>query len=233
MIKEIRFYLGLMVAVAMLLVAPTNLKAFDGISVGINLTGSNMDTDGFETDPEGTKVTGSVNKSVQFPSLFLQYTHMISDSIAVTVGADYVPLDAEFVAEQKTDTDLVDVSAAGATNSGTKKVNAELKDHVTLYVQPTFILSDAQSIYLSVGYSQADVEADVDLVTSDDFTKTDSLDGFRIGIGTQRYLNDAFFFRLEAQYADYDSVQFTTSDSTKVTAEPELLGATASLGINF
>ena len=48
MIKEIRFYLGLMVAVAMLLVAPTNLKAFDGISVGINLTGSNMDTDGFE-----------------------------------------------------------------------------------------------------------------------------------------------------------------------------------------
>tara|TARA_B100001996_G_scaffold335181_1_gene285743 strand:- start:97 stop:573 length:477 start_codon:yes stop_codon:yes gene_type:complete len=158
---------------------------------------------------------------------------MISDSIAVTVGADYVPLDAEFVAEQKTDTDLVDKSAAGATNSGTKKVNAELQDHMTLYIQPTFILSDAQSIYLSLGYSKADVEADVDLVTSTDFTKSDSLDGIRVGIGTQKYLNDAFFVRLEAQYADYEEVSFTTSDSTKVTAEPELLGATASLGINF
>ena len=126
MIKTIKSFFGVLAIMSVILINPTVSKAdLGGLSVGATWTLAGIDTDGKETDPEGTIVNGGVSETAQIPSVFLQYTHVMDGNFAVTVGADYIPMSAEFVAESKADTDLT--SIAGGTTSGTKKLMLILK----------------------------------------------------------------------------------------------------------
>ena len=70
------------------------------------------------------------------------------------------------------------------------------------------------------GMSSMDVEANAVLVTSTDFNKSVTSDGTHLGVGIMADIQNGFFIKLEGNASDYDSVTYTTSDST--TAKVEL-----------
>ena len=232
MTKVIRNYLGAL-AVLPFLLAPTISGAFEltGFAVGVGFTGAAVEIVGTEKNPEGTSVSGKSLEEMQYPFVFGEARFNIRDRFGVTLGLDFIPGEADFVAESKADSDLD--GTAGTTTTGTSTVNGTMKNHTTLYIQPTLSLTDVFSVYLSAGYVAVQVEADAKLVTSTNFVKRQVTNGTRLGAGVMAQGANGFFVKLEANATDYDDVSFTTSESTTVSANTDTEGASLLIGKAF
>ena len=234
MSKILRKYLGVLAALSFLL-TPTITGAFEvpTFAVGVGLTGASVHTRGTETDPEGTKETKKIYDSaaVEYVTVFGEARFDIIDRFGVTLGLSMIPGKSQFVAETKPDSDLT--SKAGGTNTGTSTVKGTMKNHMTIYIQPTVRLTDVFSVYLKAGASRMDVEADADLVTSTNFNKTESSNGTHIGVGVMADIANGFFIRVEGNASDYDSVSYTTADSTVAKAEIDAENVSLLVGKSF
>ena len=182
MTKVIRKYLGILAALPFLL-APTISGAFEipgynGFAVGVGLTGASLHIRGTETDAEGIGGNGKVydSKTVEYPSIFGEVRFNIRDRLGLTLGASLIPGTAEFVKESKGDTDLTDKDS-GAGSTGTSTITGTIKNYQKIYIQPTVRITDVFTVYLSAAKSRMDVEGKAVLVTSTDFTKTDTSPG--------------------------------------------------------
>ena len=237
MTKILRKYLGILAALPFLL-APTisgafEVPGFNGFAVGIGFTGAAIHVDGTETDPEGTKSVKKIHdsKGLEYASIFGEVRFNVIDRLGLTLGISTIPGDHQFVTETKPDTDLT--SLAGGTNTGVSTVTGKLSGLYTLYIQPTVRLTDVFSVYLTAGISTMDVEANAQLVTSTDFVETVVVDGTRFGVGVMAQGANGFFIKLEGNASDYESVSFTTSDSTVAKAELDEESVSLLLGKAF
>ena len=106
--------------------------------------------DGTETVSDGgagNTNTGSQDQDVTVGSIFVE-GEMDNGWV---IGLEYIPVSAEFVSSSKTQTNIT--SAAGATESKTQKVEGDLDNHTTLYIDtPTYM-----GLYLSAGVMSIDV----------------------------------------------------------------------------
>ena len=235
--KILRKYLGVLAALPFLL-APTISGAFEvpgynGFAVGIGLTGASVHTRGTETDPEGLASTKKIydSSAVEYASIFGEVRFDLVDRLGLTLGVSVIPGSAQFVSESKPDSDLT--TTAGGTNTGTSTVKGSISGFQKIYIQPTVKLTDVFSVYLSAGMSTMDVEADASLVTSTDFKKSATSDGTHFGVGVMAEIANGFFMKVEGNASDYDSVSFTTSDSTVAKAELDEESVTLLLGKAF
>ena len=147
------------------------------------------------------------------------------------MGIDYVPMSAEFDSRSTTQSSLK-AKGDGAATSGTNKGTVDVDDHMTIYIQPGVQIDSDTSAFITLGYVTADVETDVQSVSSTNKVVTDTLDGTKIGVGIKR--STAFgFMKLEYANTDYDPISVTTSNSTKVTGDIDNNALTLSLGRSF
>jgi len=221
--KILRKYLCLLAALPFLLV-PTisgavELPGYNGFAVGVGLTGASLHTKGTETDPEGTVETKKIydSSAVEYASIFGEVRFNIVDRLGLTLGASIIPGEAEFVKESKPDSDLT--TSSGGTNSGTSTITGKISNFGKIYIQPTVRVTDVFSVYLTAGLSTMDIEGKAVLVTSTDFSKTIASDGTHFGVGVMADLANGFFVKVEGNASDYDSVTFTTADSTTAKAD--------------
>ena len=142
-----------------------------------------------------------------------------------------VPGSADFVSESKPDQDLT--SKSGGTSTGTSKVTGQISGFAKVYIQPTVRVTDVFSVYLTAGMSTMDVDVDADLVTSTNFNKTATSDGTHFGAGIMAENANGFFMKVEGNASAYDSVSYTTSDSTVAKAELDEESVTILLGKAF
>ena len=154
---------------------------------------------------------------MEYPSIFGEVRFDIVDRLGLTLGASLIPGSAEFVKESKPDSDLT--SVADGTNTGTSTITGNISGFHKIYIQPTVRLTDVFSVYLTAGVSTMDVEGKAVLVTSTDFTKTIASEGTHFGVGVIAQIANGFFMKIEGNASDYDSVTFTTADSTTAKAE--------------
>ena len=218
MTKILKKYLGVLAALPFLL-TPTISGAFEvpgynGFAVGIGLTGASTHIRGTETDPEGTKNPKKIydSKAVEYASIFGEVRFSLADRFGLTLGASVIPGSADFVSESKPDQDLT--STSGGTSTGTSKVTGAISGFAKVYIQPTVRITDVFSVYLTAGMSTMDVDVDADLVTSTNFNKTATSDGTHFGAGIMAENANGFFMKVEGNASAYDSVSYTTSDST-------------------
>ena len=219
MTKILKKYLGVLAALPFLLV-PTISGAIEvGYAVGVGLTGASLHTKGTETDAEGTVHAGNVkdSKAMEYPSIFGEVRFNIIDRLGLTLGASLIPGTAEFVKESKPDTDLIDKDSSAST--GTSTITGTIKNYSKIYIQPTVRVTDVFTVYVTAGITSMDVEGDATLVTSTNFNKTIASDGTHFGVGVMADLANGFFIKVEGNASDYDSVTFTTADSTTAKAD--------------
>ena len=102
-----------------------------------------------------------------------------------------------------------------------------------MYVQPGITTANGLTLFGTVGYVTADVEADVKSISSTNKTEELSLDGVKLGVGVKKSFGDSMFIKLEYAETDYDEISVTTSNSTKVTADMDNKALALSIGKSF
>jgi opacity protein-like surface antigen len=220
---------------ATLLLASVAMPAFaDNYNVGVSGAWAYLDADGQETKQNnaGTAFSKSATEQANFgfASIFAEYSKTYSPTTELVFGLDYVPFKGEIDARSKSDSDLL----VGNTTStaGTNSIKVELKNHATLYVQPTYKINNDSSWFFKLGYAQADVQASGASVSST-INKKDTMSGPVVGLGVQQNISKDFFVRLEANYTDYDTVSYTNTGGATVSADPTMYSAKISLAKRF
>mgnify|MGYP003330786650 FL=1 len=149
----------------------------------------------------------------------------------MSVGLDLIPVDAEFDSRTTTQSS-VKAKGDGAATSGQNKGTVDVSDHITLYVRlGTEVVEDTE-LYIVAGTVSADVEADVQSVSSTNKKVGLDLDGDKLGVGVKRSIGSAFI-KLEYAEVDYDPISVVTSNSTKVTAHMDTELVSFSFGKSF
>ena len=217
-----------------LLLASVAMPAFaDSYNVGVSGAWAYLDADGQETKKNlaGTAFSKSATEQANFgfASIFAEYSRTYSPTTELVFGLDYVPFKGEIDARSKSDTDLV---TGDTSTTGTNRIKVELKNHATLYVQPTYKINNDSSWFFKLGYAQADVQASGASIAST-INKKDTMSGPVVGLGVQQNINKDFFVRFEANYTDYDKVSYTNTGGATVSAEPTMYSAKISLAKRF
>ena len=155
-----------------------------------------IDASGSETEG-GEKNSGSAENITVIPSVFFEY-----GSGNLSVGLDYIPLDADVSSKTKTRTDT-ETSVSGTvtetTTSRSQKAQAELTDHITLYAN-----YNLGSYFVKGGIAQVTLNTTESLATGSTYGNVD-INGYLIGIGTESGNS-----RFELVYTDYEDISITS-----------------------
>ena len=205
-------------------------------SIGITAVSSEIDsTVKDDIDSNGTTdTTKDISNDIGYGSIFLEFTNENVGPGSLTFGIDVIPGSAEFDS-RSTSQQSCKAKAAGAcpqttgTNSGTVDVDS----HITLYLQPGITTSNGLTLFGTVGYVTANVEADVKSISSTNKTEDLSLDGVKLGVGIKKTFGNNAFVKLEYAQTDYDEISVTTENSTKVTADIDNTALALSIGKSF
>ncbi len=213
----------LTLAISSLLILLFTTFNANAISVGVSLIQSDFDGTGTEKVGGTNSNTGSASKTTDYGSLFFESNP--SDNGWV-VGIDWIPASATFVSESKTQTNIT--SAVSATETKTQKVEADIDNHLTLYVEKEVY----NGVYLKAGVIQVDITTNESIGTGSTYPD-DELFGHTYGIG-YRYNMDNLFIKLEAAYSDYDSIDLSATNTTNtVTGDFDATSGKISIGYSF
>jgi opacity protein-like surface antigen len=201
-------------------------KSFEGASIGVFGAIAGAEVDGkANTTAGGGQVassgSGSIGKVTPVGGLDLSYAFATGTNSVIGLGVSYIPLKAE-LGVGKGD----DASSGGS-------IDVELKDHVTIYLQPTFVVNKDSAVFVKLNYSMADLKASGQSarITSGD------IEGWGGGIGLKTFLTPNAFIQVEANYTEYDSVSGTRTNShgrtTTVSGDPKIAQGIITLGYKF
>ena len=144
----------------------------------------------------------------------------------IGVGATYIPVKAE-IGVGKSD----DSSSGGS-------YKAELKDHFTVYLQPTFVINKDSAFFAKVNYAQASVKnADTSTAGTKSKITSGDAEGWGFGLGLKTFLTPTTFVQVEANMTDYDQITATRTGSdgrvTTYKGDPLLAQGLISVGMHF
>ena len=202
-------------------------KSFEGASIGVFGAIAGAEVEGKANTTAGTSGqtatsgSGSLGKVTPVGGLDLSYAFATGTNSLIGLGVSYIPVKAE-IGIGKSD----DASSGGS-------LDVELKDHVTIYLQPTFAVNKDSAVFVKLNYSMADVKSSGQnaRVTSGD------IEGWGGGIGLKTFLTPNAFMQVEANYTEYDSVTGTRTNShgrtTTVSGDPKIAQGIITLGYKF
>ena len=208
----------------------TNLFSFEGFSVGAAYSNADFTTKGKEMTQGATgsgssgvtSATITKNGSADIGSVFAEYTFAQGS----TIGFDFIDGSAE----------LGKASRTSSTPSGTVTAKATIKDPLTFYVEPTYMMTDTFGIYLKGGVTNVTVtpfETDAASVTTSTY-KSKDLYGYMSGYGAKFYMGN-FFVKaeyVETEYGTYSHTS-TTGDKNTISADIDSEETRFALGYNF
>ena len=191
-------------------------------SIGISAAVTEFDGSGTETvDGMNKNTGGSSSETVAgIPSIFIE-----SDPQNGWVfGIDFIPVSAEFVSESKAQTSIANLNSG--TTSHTQKVEGDLENHITFYLEKDIY----NGVYLKGGLSSVDVISNESLGTGSTYGD-DRILGYMLGVG-YRYDLDTMFIKLEASMTDYESIELSATNTTN-TATGDVDATTGKLSIGY
>jgi opacity protein-like surface antigen len=204
--------------------------ALSQISVGISAAYGNFDGEARETNVTA-KAAKSGDADFPFASIFAEYSTTLDKSWKLAIGLDYIPLETEIESMTRSSTSQ---NAGTTSGSGNTTAKMELKNHATLYIQPSYMIDQTLSVFGKVGYSHADLDINAtNAATGSSLKKKDTLQGYLVGVGIQNNISKNAFVRLEANYTAYDDVTYTNTTGTKFTGDGTLMAAKVSIGTSF
>jgi hypothetical protein len=199
------------------------------VNFGVSGAFTRIDTSGSEV--EGGETTNkSLTHDVFVPSLFVEMG--ITDRI--TVGLDYIPIDADVSdkTHKRTDTETsVTGTATTTSTSRTQTADAELENHYSIYAD--VMVND--DVFVKVGAVQVDLNTMESLGTGSVYAN-ETIDGYLLGVGFKSDAGFGKFMKVELIHTDYDEVSISSSvartgvtTNNKITADLD----TTALKVSF
>ena len=214
-----------------LMLSPAVVNAA-GLAIGVSASSNTLDTAGKEdVDSNGTiDATKNVSDDITIGSIFAEFTNM-GDRFGITLGVDYIPFDADIDKRSITQSELGDEDDTAST--GTNSVEGTVSDHMTIYIQPGYMIGDNTMLYGTFGFASATINGKSVSITHTDINKDQDLDGTKIGVGIKKVFDSGLFIKADYSETEYDTITFTTSNSTKATADLDNTAFALSLGKQF
>ena len=170
---------------------------------GVSAALTQIEADGSETEG-GETTNGSADNLVIIPSIFAEY-----DLGGITVGLDYIPLEADISKNTRSRQEPDGSSDVGSeADTGTNKAQAELENHLTLYTE-----IPVAGVIAKAGYIMVDVNTLESLDTGSTYGN-DSVDGYLLGVGFE-----SGNYKVLLEYVDYDTVSVSSSTGNKIEAD--------------
>ena len=152
-----------------------------------------------------------------------------------------IPIDNNFVLSIGATYDLTDteVEALNSTEAGgdTVSIKAKLKNHHSLYIQPTYLMNNNTGIFAKLGYHKAKGNLSFNDSTLDAFSLSKNLDGWGYGIGAKTFINNNTYLQFEGSLVKYKSksgdIINSDDDTFNESLKPEILSALISVGYKF
>ena len=247
-----RFKLAVIVTALMLIsVLTIPAKAFDirngGLAVGISGNFSKFKTKGSETEGNSSNTNGevetsdiaTVSKEIDFASLFAEYNirgdDLFDGWIGLTIGLEWIPGESTLGARSRSDT--AGTFAGPGEETATYKAEAELSDHMSLYVEPTFYAGDYLGVYGKAGVSRVNVRTLEQIAAGTDSSAYEDKDvwGQMFGLGIRATSIIGAFIKLEYSVTDYGDLTFVSTSGNKntITATPDQNSMRMMLGWMF
>jgi hypothetical protein len=211
-----------------LLASSTSLMAqtFSGPYVGVSGSIAGFATDASKTSSDNTTNgagNGPVGKITPLAALDLGYGIPAGSGTTIAIGATYTPMKAE-------------LDGKGTDNARGQTHKFEIKDHFTIYVQPTFEINKDSAFFVKAFYAHADTSAT-------NLTKAPGdLEGFGGSTGLKVMLTKNAFVQVEAAYTKYDTLTATDTSiggqggsitRTYKAEDPELAEGRITVGYKF
>jgi len=192
-------------------------------TVGVSV--SQMDVDGTGTENVNGENSNSGGKDETIsgvPSIFIE-----SDpNNGWVFGLDYIPVGAEFVSSSKSQTNVTD--ADSTTESKTQKVEGDLDDHITFYVEKEVY----NGVYLKGGLISVQVTSNESIGTGSTYGN-DTIFGHTGGIG-YKYDLGSMYIKAEVAYNDYETINLSaTNTNNSVTGDIDVTTAKLAIGYKF
>lgn len=210
--------------------------ALDGFSIGVIGTTADFNTSGKELKGEhgGAKETDastSITKSVDYPSAFIDYTH-VWNQFGLTVGLEVTPGDASLGAKSRTDAES---PADTDSDDGTFTAKAEVSDYQVLYIEPTIMLKENVGFYLKGGVSEVTVNSLESGTTMNSVYGNETVYGLMRGVGIKATHENGIGFKLEHVITDYEGIELvsTTGNKNRIEADIDQTATRLAIFYNF
>ena len=192
----------LTLAILMLLGSFSMASAELGINVGVSgnvgiFHATGVDTDITDTD---TRTENAVGAS-KYQAVFVEKTI----GSRITVGFNYTP---GTVLSSNTDSNLNTHNEGDSSSfNDTNTVQVDLENMQQIYVA----LNITENLYVKAGTGTIDVITN-EVMATDAVYGNFSVDHSVIGIGTGGTFGSSFFYRVEANYMDFDNITATSGE---------------------
>ena len=205
-------------------------------TVGIIGATGKVDTSGSETEGGGDleRTHTSEQNDILYGALFAEYT--FGEMYGLTVGASYTPMDHELGSKSRTDTTSEDTTNAD-NSTGTYTASANISNHATVYIEPTYMPSDNFGLYLKGGVSRVIVNSLENIALGDDSSAygDETVYGGMYGLGAKIQHDSGLLFKLEYTKTIYETVKMTSQSGNKniISADPEIEAVRLAIGYKF
>ena len=202
---------------------------FTGLSLA--LSASHVDAKNTTTivDPLLGTFTPPSNKNNFIPGVDISYGFAIGNNFVVGLGATY-----DF---RKTETGVPTININDFLGEDlTSTLPSTLKDHYSLYIQPTYVINKDSAMFAKLGRHFAQVKT-----TGTDFiggelvgqvATTSNIEGWGYGLGFKNFLSNSLFIQGDVVAVDYKKINFDLG-GLPTSIKPETLNATISVGYKF
>jgi len=191
-------------------------------SAGLSLAGGVFEVDGAsEKNADATKKANEDDAEALYGigSIFLEAK--FNDKFVL--GVDYVP--------HSLDTETSENVQSQMGTNKTNTVQIDFEDYTTVYA--AIFLNE--NFYAKAGYAQVEAITNENLGTGGAYGN-ETFDGYTLGLGYNKDLDNGIFLRLEGNYTEFDGVTSkNTADTTKSITVDGITGygAKISVGRNF
>ena len=159
--------------------------------------------------------------SAGYGSLFIEKT--LGDKFAI--GIDYVPQSLE---TESTEVSRTTEGAQQAQTQHENKIQVDFEDLTTIYA----VFNVNENLYIKGGVASVDVITNENLGTGGSYANT-NLDATMFGFGYNKNMDNGVFFRLEANYMDFDGASLSSGDHVISLTSLHGLNGKLSVGKSF
>jgi hypothetical protein len=201
------------------------VDGIDFIALGVSAIGAEVSGNSKSGQNQTNTNNGTIGKIAEIANLDIGYTFSLSNNGAVSIGGTYIPGKAKIGNGSF-------VASTPGTTSSDQSVSAQFKDPYSLYIMPTYVISNNSAIFAKLSYNHVDLDMSTSGTTTIT-TKPSNLEGWGYGIGSKTMLDKNLYLQVEVNLTDYDAITGTLSNGNSYNADPKTIAGTVSVGYKF
>ena len=167
----------------------------------------------------------TTKKNNLIPGVDFNYGFAIENNFVIGLGATYDL--------SKTKTGEATRSFNSVGDTVTIITNNELKDHYSLYIQPTYVINKDSAMFAKLGKHFAKANYSwTDIFNGVSFSNSSNIEGWGYGLGFKNFLSNNLFVQGEVGIVNYEKF-IDRSQIESLSMKLETVNATISVGIKF